>query len=205
MDLVNGRSRGVVDKPQPILPLIFTVPYSNEEILLLSSRDQPTLGVIYHPQKMDTPTPWKADCPHCHRGVQQGIDIAIKRAVRVICSRQVVDGIEEYRVPTNSDPCMIYCKRGEKGLTVTIVYPGHEPIDAVWTGSRFVSPGSPTLIRSKILSRTLKLLGSVKTTTKRNARDCLMPLLLEQKKHGINTHRRHPCLKIDWASIITAK
>jgi hypothetical protein len=197
MDPVNGRNRELTNSQ----PLVFTAPYSGDEILLLPRNEKSPLGIVYHPLKMDEPIAWISDCPHCIRGQQVGLDIALKRMVQILCSRQVKDDIESYQIPTNNEPCAAICKRNDKHLIVKLVQPGREPIDAIWNGRQFVTKGSYTLLRSKIIDRSLRLLSSIKTTSKREVLASLMPLLARQRRDGIAIHRRHPCLKIDWATV----
>jgi hypothetical protein len=153
---------------------------------------------------MNIAIPWKSNCPHCLRGQQSKLDITVKRAVKVLCSRRVVGDIEEYSIPTNSNPCVIWCKRSEAGLIVKILRPNQDPVDAIWQANKFISQGKSLLLESKIIGRSLKVIGSVKTVSKREAQACLMPLLKKQRHDGIDTHRRHPCLKIDWATLLTS-
>jgi hypothetical protein len=205
MDLGNGRD-GRVDKKTE--PLVFTVPYSDKEILLLDDPCGNSLGIIYHPRKMDAPIPWKANCSHCMRGQQSEIDIAVKRAVKVLCSRRLIGDVEEYKVPTNSNPCTVWCKRGssevgKSELIIKILQSDEAPIDAIWINGKFVTQSKSLLMRSKIVGRSLKLLGSIRPSSKSEMKACLMPLLGIQRKEGIATHRRFPCLKIDWAEVLT--
>lgn len=204
MDLGNGRSERVEDPISTPPPLLFTLPFSGEEILLLSDQGAVGLGLIYHPRKTAAAIPWKSTCPHCLQGRQSGVDINVKRAVKVLCSRKLVDDVEEYCIPTNNNPCTIWCKRSDTGLIVKIHQQNQEPIDAIWQGNKFVTQGKSPLLESKIVGRTLKFLGSVQTISKREAHASLMPLLKKQRLNGIDTHRRHLCLKIDWASLLTS-
>jgi len=199
MDSGNGRSGRVESKP-----LVFTLPYSLEEILLLTDEDGQGMGIIYNPRQVALPIPWRANCPHCLRGQQTDLDITLKRAVKVIASRKVFeDGVEEYTVPTNGHPCQILCKRSDNGLVVKIAQPNTEPVDAIWNDTKFVTQSKSPILESKIVSRTLKLLDSVHKTSRREARACLKPLLDQQRSKGIATHRRFACLKIDWASLLS--
>ena len=204
MDLGNGRSDRVeapISTPQP---LVFTLPFSGEEILLLSDQGENGLGIIYHPRKTVAAIPWKSTCPHCLQGRQSQIDINVKRAVKVLCSRRIIEDVEEYTVPTNNNPCTIWCKRSDTGLIIKIHQQDRTPLDAIWQGTRFATQEKSPLLESKIVGRTLKFLGSVQTISKREASASLMPLLKKQRLNGIDTHRRHPCLKIDWASLLTS-
>ena len=204
MDLSNGRSGRVKGQASQPRPIVFTLPISGEEILLLTDLSGEDMGIIYHPRKMAVATPWKATCPHCIRGQNTDLDISVKRAVRVLCSRKIVEDVEEYTVPTNGCPCTIWCKRSDTGLIVKVLQPNKEPVDAIWQGNKFLAQGKSLVLESKIVGRALKVISSVKNVSKREAKVCLMPLLEKQRKEGINTHRRFACLKIDWATLLAS-
>jgi hypothetical protein len=203
MDPGNGRNGRVEEKSTPSIPLVFTLPYSHEEILLLTDEAGNGMGIVYNPHKMASPVPWKADCLHCLRGQQDGLNIALKRAVTVIASRKLISDIEEYKVPTNGDPCVVWCKRDDSGLIVKILQPDEEPVDAIWQGTKFITQSRSLILESKIIGRALKLIGSVRKSSRREAKACLKPLLEKQRSEGIATHRKIPCLKIDWAALLT--
>ena len=204
MDLGDGRGGHVKKTGKPSQPLIFTVPFSNEEILLASAPfEDGGLGVIYHPSKMGIPLPWKFNCPHCVRGLQPGLDITIKRAVKVLCSRRVVNDSEEYRIPTNGEPCSISWRCADS-LQVKITQGDDPPVEALWSGDKIVVQKKSAAVRSKIINRTLKFLNSAKPYTRQQVEACLLPLLNKQRHDGIATHRRFPCLKIDWAHVLSS-
>jgi len=198
MDSGNGRSGRVEGKP-----LVFTLPYSLEEILLLTDGTGQGMGIIYNPRQIAPPIPWRANCLHCLRGQQADLDITLKRAIKVIASRKILkDDVEEYTVPTNGHPCQILCKRSGKELAVKIIQPNEEPIEAIWQDTKFIAQNKSLMLESKIIVRTLKLLNSVHKTSRREARACLKPLLDQQRNKGISIHRRFLCLKIDWAALL---
>jgi hypothetical protein len=197
MDLINGRSRELATAPV----LVFTAPYSGDEILLINNDTNPPLGIVYHPLKMDVPIAWMTNCPHCQRGQQLGLDIALKRAVQILCSRQVQKDSELYQIPTNDVPCSAVCRTDGAKIIVTLNQADQPPVKAVWNGRQFITHGSYTLLRSKIVDRALRLISSARTISTRETLACLKPLLVAQKRDGIANHRRHPCLKLDWAAI----
>lgn len=203
MDLGDGRGRRTVKSSKPSPLLVFTVPFSDEEILLA---DDPSgdggLGIIYHPRKMGVPIPWKFDCPHCTRSLQPGLDIAVKRAVKILCSRRVTDDVEEYRLPTNGEPCSISCRREPSQISVKISQGSDPPFDAVWKGGKIIVQTGTPAVRSKIVNRALKFLDSMKPYSVREMHACLLPVIDKQRRDGIDTLRRFPCLKIDWAQIV---
>lgn len=202
MDLGNGRSGGGVEEKSSA-PLVYTLPYSNEEILLLHSPDGGHAGIIYHPQKMGLPIPWKSDCSHCVSGKQKGMDLATKRAVNVLCSLLVRNDCETYRIPTNGEPSTLGCIPDTKGLLCTVVQDGQFAVQAQWTNNKFLGQDLPPLLQSKIVVRTVRMLSSVRIAKPREVKAILMPLLEQQRKDGLATHRRHPCLRIDWNALMS--
>jgi hypothetical protein len=202
MDLGNGRERVEVAVTLPT-PLVFTLPYSEEEILFLTNPNGNGLGIIYNPRKIAEPVPWKDDCPHCLRGSEPELDVNVKRAVKVLASRRLSGDIEEYKIPTNGNPCTLWCKRSSAGLIVKILRPNSEPVDNVWRNGKFIVTGSDAILESKILKRSLRLLSSVRNSSIQEASACLSPLIEKQRREGIATHRRLPCLKITWDALLS--
>ena len=202
MDLGNGRSGGGVEEKSSA-PLVYTLPYSNEEILLLHSPDGGHAGIIYHPQKMGLPIPWKSDCSHCVSGKQKGMDLATKRAVNVLCSLKDVG--EVYRIPTNGESCPLVCMRDAEGLLCTFAQAGQGAFQARWNNGKFLGLHHSLLLPSKIVNRTGRMLASARKASAHEVRACLMPLLAQLRKDGLATHRRHPCLRIDWDALMSTK
>jgi len=194
----DGRGRVAVKKP---VPLVFTLPFSGDEILLLGDQHE-YVGVAYNPGRMSSPIPWSAACAHCRGGQQAGLGLSVKQAIKVLCSRRIVDDVEMYSVPTNKDPCELLCDRKGDELVFLALFPGREAVKLPWKGDRLIGPKSDLPSRSKILERALKVLASIEPVSKREAAAILKPLLEGQKRGGIDVRRRHPCLKIDWASLI---
>jgi hypothetical protein len=204
MDLGNGRSgRGVEEKSSA--PLVYTLPYSNEEILLLDHPEGEYVGVVYHPQKMEPPLPWRSTCSHCVSGKQKGMDLATKRSVNVLCTRQVNGDSELYRIPTNGEPSDLWCVRDGAELLCTVIQDGQDAVQALWSNGKFIGKTPPPLLQSKIVNRTVRMLASVRVASTSEVRACLMLLLAQQRKDGLATHRRHPCLKIDWDALMSIK
>jgi hypothetical protein len=196
MDSSDGRN----DVKTP--PVVFTVPYSGFEILLLSDSKGRSLGIVYHPMKMDDPITWHSDCPHCLRGKQLDLDLSVKRSIQILMSRRSQGESEEYTIPTNGQPSKILLKRNEKSLLLQVIQNEEAPIEAMWEKGRLKSSHKNLLLRSKILDRSLRLIASLKTPSLRSAKSTLMPMLIKQQKEGISTQRRFPCYKIDWASVV---
>jgi hypothetical protein len=199
MDLSDG-CRELVKTP----PVVFTVPYSDFEILLLTDPSGTRLGIVYHPMRMDDPITWHSTCPHCLRGKQSDLDITVKRAIQVLVSRKVDGDTEEYLVPTNGQCCSVSVKRSDKVMMLKILAEGQESIEAVWDHGKLKSDHKHLLLRSKILDRSLRLIASSKEPNMRSIKSSLMPMLIKQRCEGIAVHRRFPCFKIDWASIVIA-
>lgn len=185
-------------------PVVFTVPYSNFEILLLTDPSGIRLGIVYHPMKMDDPITWHSVCPHCLRGKQTDLDIAVKRAIQVLVSRKITDNVEEYLVPTNGQCCSVTVERVDKVMKLKILVEGQLPIEAIWDRGKLKSDHKHLVLRSKILDRSLRLIASSKEPNLRAIKSTLMPMLIKQRADGIAIHRRFPCFKIDWASIVIA-
>jgi hypothetical protein len=191
-------------EPIKTTPVVFTVPYSDFEILLLTDPSGTRLGIVYHPMKMDDPITWHSQCPHCLRGKQSDLDIAVKRAIQVLVSRKITGDTEEYLVPTNGQCCSVSVKRIDKGMKLKILTDGQESIDATWDRGKLKSDHKHLLLRSKILDRSMRLIASSKEPNMRSIKSSLMPMLIKQRREGIAIHRRFPCFKIDWASIVIA-
>jgi hypothetical protein len=191
-------------EPIKTTPVVFTVPYSDFEILLLTDPSGTRLGIVYHPMKMDDPITWHSKCPHCLRGKQSDLDIAVKRAIQVLVSRKITSDTEEYLIPTNGQCCSISVQRSDKGMKLKILADNQESIDAVWDRGKLKSDHKHLLLRSKILDRSLRLIASSKEPNMRSIKSSLMPMLIKQRHEGIAVHRRFPCFKIDWASIVIA-
>ena len=180
-------------------PVVFTLPYSQEEILALSV-DDCNFGVVYSPHRMGSPTPWSSACKHCIQGQQVGLSITSKRLIKVLCSREVSHDKEDYTVPTNNAPCYLRCRRKDGVLSVLVVLSDDQRIEVTYTKDR-----PPFLNQHKILNRTLMMLDTIRSPTRREISACLKPLADEQRRSGIATNRRHLCLKIDWASVMSQK
>ena len=202
MDSGDGRDRRIA---KPTSPIVFSLPYSGDEILLLFTHDKGYVGVSYNPTKMTPPTPWSAECVHCRQGRQVGLDIHLKRAIKVLCSRKIVDGVEIYQIPTNNDPCKLLCSRENGELDLKLLLSSDHSVDLHWKKGKIESKWKDLPTHSKILDRTLRFLSSARTVSRKEVVACLKPQLEKQRRDGMNAHLRHPCLKIDWSAVVGSR
>ena len=186
--------------------LTFTDPYSRHEILLLDDPNgDGVLGLLYHPQIVTPPIPWRSCCPHCAAGKQSNLKLHLRRKIQMLCTHESRDGIIEYRVPSYSVPYSLLVKTDEHGWCVRVTRPGIEnTLDVIQRpGEKTVFSGNPRSFQSTILHRCLKFLCSGRTTPKNEIAACLATLVTRQtakKKIEVRSGGR-PCQKIDWSTI----
>jgi hypothetical protein len=65
-------------------PLIFTIPYTEIEILSIQLPSKRFGGILYNPRQITTPELWLSVCLHCIEGKHW--KLTIRRAVQTLCS-----------------------------------------------------------------------------------------------------------------------
>lgn len=186
--------------------LTFTDPYSRHEILLLDDPSEDgVLGLIYHPQVITPPIPWRSCCPHCATGKHSKLKLHLRREIQMLCTHESRDDIIRYRVPSYSLPYSLLVKTDEHGWCIRVARPGIEnTLDVIQRpGEKTVFSGNPRAFQSTILHRCIKFLLSSRETPRHEITSCLTALIAQQtaEKRKKIPVRKRSCNKIDWSSV----
>lgn len=192
----------------------FCDPYSGHEILISTTEN---LGIVYHPRKIGEPRPWRAGCPHCIEGRQGDLPLAIKRQIKLLCTRTTTNRrsigfagittppVVQYEVPSNSKSFLLTVQRGSDDVRAIVTGGGRtgllEVIHRPKAKDKYI--GHHRSFQSDILHRSLTFLFSERVPSKSEVRAVLTPLIKRQRHDGIPVGNHHLCRKIDWQVIVS--
>jgi hypothetical protein len=201
------RNANHLDKKQTILPspirwggawaLIFSVPYTDLEILALL-KDDKMMGVIFNPQVLSKPLPWLSTCPHCRREKQQKYPtdekcrIKARRAIQTLCTikPERPDGYR-FTLPNHHQ---LHTRRNARDWVMGVRKPGSR--STLWVkklaGEEPIFEGPVREFRSPVLLRTLRLFFSAREPGENEIQTSLLPLL-KQDPSSLKPSQRTPC------------
>jgi len=179
--------------------LIFTVPYTDIEILALMG-DGGMRGIIYRPHKLTKPVPWLSTCPHCQRGEQRECPIKVRRSIQALCSIKP-ERPDGYRF-TLPNHYHLYTRKNTRGWVIGVKKP--RSTMTLWAralaGEDESFEGSIRDFRSPMLLRTLKLFFSAREPNEREIRACLRPLR-DHDPSSLKPSQRTPCRVCSWITL----